>query len=65
MKCFHQVATPEASKRKVIFENAASHVVNSGIQSKDIETVIKETDKFCNEVLKMQPIVVPADTTSI
>jgi esterase/lipase len=62
---FSQVATPEASKRKVIFENAASHVVNSGIQSKDIETVIKETDKFCNEVLKMQPIVVPADTTSI
>jgi esterase/lipase len=52
-------------KRKVVFENAKSHVVNSGIQSKEIENVITETEKFCEEILKLKPIAIAIDSLAI
>lgn len=51
-----QTATPEAKKRLVPFADVNNHVVCSLRQSKDIETVQKETYRYAEEVLGMEVI---------
>ena len=48
--------TPVDKKRVVPFANVGNHVVPSSRQSKDIETVRKETYKYAEEVLKMRNV---------
>ena len=52
-RMFNQLGTPENLKRQVAIPNAGNHVIGSYIKSKDIETVMRECEKFGREVLKM------------
>lgn len=53
---FASVSTPEGEKRAVAFPDAGHHVVVSRINSKDLESVRRETFRFAEEVLGMQPV---------
>lgn len=53
---FDQIKTPTQLKRKYISTTAASHVIASSIQSKDITGVRNATFGFAEEVLKLAPI---------
>lgn len=50
------LGTPEDKERMVAIPNAASHVLASPIQSKDIISVEKETALFLKEILHMNPV---------
>ncbi|UXX79015.1 alpha/beta hydrolase [Reichenbachiella carrageenanivorans] len=47
--------TPANQKRVVPFPNVGHHVMASDLQSKDIESVIKETSLFIEQVLGLSP----------
>jgi len=49
-------STNDQLKRVIAFENVENHVISSGLHSKDIEGVIKETSKFLEEVIGISPI---------
>lgn len=51
------LGTPEDKERMVAIPNAASHVLASPIQSKDIISVEKETALFLKEILHMSPVL--------
>jgi esterase/lipase len=51
LKMFEQLGTPAAAKRKVVFPDAANHVLASPILSKDVNHVEAETVKFLKEVV--------------
>ena len=52
-RMFNQLGTPENLKRQVAIPNAGNHVIGSYIKSKDLESVMRECEKFGREVLKM------------
>lgn len=52
---FEQLGTPEAQKRKVAFPEAGNHVIASYVRSYDWRGVYRETDKFLQEILKLEP----------
>lgn len=55
LKRFYELAaTPSDKKRLVAFPNVASHVVVSGLQSKDIADVRAKTFAFTEEVLGLE-----------
>ncbi len=56
MEMFDQVSTPENKKRKVAFPEAGVHPIPSGILSKDVKGVERETFKFAEEILGMKPV---------
>lgn len=52
MKWFHEIsATPDDQKRLVAFPNVDGHVMVCDLQSKDLESVRKETWSFAEEIL--------------
>ena len=51
-----QLGTPTYQKREVPMPKTEDHVIGSPIKSKDVEGVIRETEKFMVEVLKMKVI---------
>ncbi|MGB5820640.1 MAG: alpha/beta hydrolase [Saonia sp.] len=56
LKMFDELGTDTAAKRKVAFPNVDDHVMTSSITSKDLDAVLRETSKFLEEVLRMEPI---------
>jgi pimeloyl-ACP methyl ester carboxylesterase len=52
-RMFKQLGTAENLKRQVAIPNAGNHVLGSYIKSKDLESVMRECEKFGREVLKM------------
>lgn len=52
-RMFNQLGTPENLKKQVAIPNAGNHVIGSYIKSKDVESVMRECEKFGREVLKM------------
>jgi pimeloyl-ACP methyl ester carboxylesterase len=55
LQMFEVLGTPEAQKRKVAFPDVGAHVMTSHITSKDLETVHRETNRFLEEVLGLEP----------
>lgn len=54
---FNQLtSTPDDKKRMVPFPNVKTHVVPSGIHSKDLESVQQATYQYAEEVLGMIPV---------
>lgn len=53
---FVNVSTPTDKKRQVAFPNVGVHVLLSKINSKDLESVRKESFAFMEEVLGMVPV---------
>jgi esterase/lipase len=55
LNMFNELGTKDSLKRKVAFPNAGNHVMTSYVSSKDLESVRKETNKFFEEILQIQP----------
>jgi len=53
---FATVSTPENEKQFCEFPNADSHVVTSGLQSKDLDDVREKSFKFAEEVLHLTKV---------
>lgn len=53
---YMHLSSSEDKKRKVAFETVGVHPLASDIKSKDIEAVKRETYKFAEEILKLNPI---------
>lgn len=49
-------STPKGKKRLVPFPDAKTHVLPSGIHSKDIESLQTETYQFAENILGMIPV---------
>ena len=45
------LGTPESQKRLMAFPNVGHHVMTSHMRSKDVESVLKETSRYAEEVL--------------
>ncbi|MEL6916758.1 MAG: alpha/beta fold hydrolase [Bacteroidota bacterium] len=56
LKMYDALGTEAVLKRKVAFPNVNDHVMTSTITSKDFKSVRRETEKFLEEVLKLEPI---------
>jgi esterase/lipase len=54
---FSAIQTPAEKKKMVPIPNCGNHVMASPIQSKDIITVKKESARFLNEIMMLQPIM--------
>lgn len=54
LRMFDQLGTPADLKRKVAIPNAGDHVIGSYIKSKDVRSVMDETEKFGVEVLHLK-----------
>ena len=52
-RMFIQLGTPDSLKRQVALPNTGDHVIGSYIKSKDVQSVVNETEKFATEILKM------------
>lgn len=55
-RMFAQIATPPDKKREVAIPDAGDHVIGSSIKSKDYKKVIKECEKFGEEILQLRPV---------
>jgi esterase/lipase len=53
---FAEIQTPSEKKKMVPIPNAGNHVMASPIQSKDIETVKKETALFLSEIFQLKSV---------
>ncbi len=53
---FPLLGTPEEQKRQVAFPESGHHVMTSYLTSKDLQGVLAETEKFLEQVLKMEPV---------
>lgn len=56
LNMYDQIATPEDQKRKVAFAEASHHVIGSYLTSGAVEQVEKETEKFLEEVIGLEPV---------
>ena len=52
-RMFKQLGTPDSLKREVAIANAGNHVIGSYIKSKDIPSVIEQTEKFASDILHL------------
>jgi pimeloyl-ACP methyl ester carboxylesterase len=52
-RMFIQLGTPDSLKRMLPVPNAGNHVIGSYIKSNDVETVLKECERFTIEVLRL------------
>ncbi|MEK6151959.1 alpha/beta hydrolase [Flavobacteriaceae bacterium 3-367] len=55
LQMFEVLGTETSQKRKVAFPEVGNHVMTSSITSKDLESVRYETEKFLEEVVRLQP----------
>lgn len=53
LKAFDELGTPVSLKRKVALPNTGDHVIASHFTSKDLEGVLRESDSFLTEVLRI------------
>ncbi|MEZ4959004.1 MAG: alpha/beta hydrolase [Saprospiraceae bacterium] len=56
LRFFDNVSTPEGQKVKMAFPNAGHHVVVSRINSRDLESVRRETIAYAENVLGLKPV---------
>ncbi len=56
LKMFEQISTPTDLKREHAFPDVGVHPLASGIKSKNIDEVRKQTYKFAEEILKLTPL---------
>ncbi len=54
LKMFDQLGTPDSLKRKAAIPNAGTHVIGSGLRSKDVAGVERETERFASDILKIK-----------
>lgn len=57
-RMFRQLGTPDSLKKEVTVPNAGEHVIGSYIKSKDVQSVIKECERFGKEILHLSPSTV-------
>ncbi|MEO1413251.1 MAG: hypothetical protein AAFW73_25450, partial [Bacteroidota bacterium] len=57
-------ATPADQRRLVAFPEAGGHIITSDLQSKDLESVRRETYKFAEEVLKLAVLKPVGESTT-
>lgn len=50
------ISTPANLKREVALPNTENHVIGSPIKSKDVASVIRETEKFMKDILNIKPV---------
>ncbi len=55
---FPLLGTPAGLKREVVFPESGHHVMTSYMTSADLEGVLRETEKFFEEILKIEPVEV-------
>jgi pimeloyl-ACP methyl ester carboxylesterase len=55
LEMFAQLGTPDKLKRKINFPESGTHIIASGLWSKDILHVKEETFRFAEEILGMEP----------
>ena len=55
LSMFKKIATSENEKRAIAFPEAGSHVIASKFTSRSYKEVLESTNKFAEEVLKMNP----------
>lgn len=53
---FPLLGTPAALKREIAFPESGHHVMTSYMTSADLEGVLRETEKFFEEILKIEPV---------
>ncbi|WP_345030630.1 alpha/beta hydrolase [Ravibacter arvi] len=53
---FGLLGTPADKKREVVFPKSGHHVMTSYLTSHDLDGVLRETEKFFEEVLKLPPV---------
>lgn len=53
---YNKLGTPANLKSKVAFPASGDHVIASFFTSKDIDGVIRESDKFISEILKLKAV---------
>ncbi len=53
---FPLLGTPAGLKREISFPESGHHVVTSYMTSSDLEGVLRETEKFFEEILKIEPL---------
>lgn len=56
LKMFKQVQTPQSLKREKALPNTGDHVIGSYLKSGDVASVIKETDAFLKEVVRLAEV---------
>ena len=59
LEMYDALGTEASLKRKVAFSDVGDHVMTCSITSKDLESVQKETERFFDEVLAIDPIPEP------
>ena len=55
-RMFSQLGTADRLKRVVALPNTGDHVIGSYIKSKDVQSVVNETEKFAREILHITEI---------
>ena len=53
---FPLLGTPAGLKREIAFPESGHHVITSYMTSSDLEGVLRETEKFFEEILKIEPL---------
>ena len=53
---FPLLGTPAGLKREIAFPEGGHHVITSYMTSSDLEGVLRETEKFFEEILKIEPL---------
>lgn len=53
---FPLLGTPAGLKREIAFPESGHHVVTSYMTSSDLDGVLRETEKFFEEILKIEPL---------
>lgn len=56
LEMYSQLSTPDPWKRKVAFPDVGRHALSSYLVSEDLESVRRETFRFAEEVLGMEPV---------
>ena len=51
-----QLGTPDNQKRMIEFPEVEAHVITNPLRSKDVESVLKETFNFAEEIIGLEPI---------
>ena len=55
-RMFRQLGTPDSLKRELPVPGAGDHLIGSAINSKDVETVLTESGRFMEEIMRIPTI---------
>lgn len=56
LEMYEQLGTPTSEKRKKAFPDTGDHVMTSQITSKDLNSVVWETEKFFEQIIKIKAV---------